>query len=94
MKEHFDPFLDSYDLANLTVREFYIKTMIEGKIKDPFSLRAAYTPDVEIDRNFIADIRDISRTKYNRTLEEAKIVVAQEQSKVLETIEEFAEPLI
>ncbi len=94
MKEHFDPFLSSYDLANLNMREFYIKTMIEGKIKDPFSLRAAYTPDVEIDRNYIADIRDVSRAKYNRTLAEAKKVVKEEQGAVLETIEEFAEPLI
>ena len=94
MKEHFDPFLDAYDLANLNVREFYIKTMIDGKIKDPFSLRSAYTPDVDIDRDFIASIRDISRSKYNRTLQEAKQVIEQEQSKVLETIEEFVEPLI
>lgn len=94
MKEHFDPFLDAYDLANLNMREFYIKTMIQGKIKDPFSLRSAYTPDVEIDHGYIDDIRQVSREKYNRTLEEAKKVIEEEQSKVLETIEEFAEPLI
>ncbi len=94
MKEHFDPFLDSYDLANLNMREFYIKTMIQGKIKDPFSLRSAYTPDVDIDHWYIDSIREISREKYNRTLEEAKKVIETEQSNVLETIEEFAEPLI
>lgn len=94
MKEHFDPFLTSYDLANLNMREFYIKTMIDGKIKDPFSLRSAYTPDVDIDHNFIAQIRKVSREKYNRTREEAKLVVQEEQKQVLETIEEFVEPLI
>ena len=48
MKQHFDPFLDSYDLANLNMREFYCKTMVQGQVKDPFSLRSVYTPDVDI----------------------------------------------
>lgn len=94
MKEHFAPFLETYDLANLNTREFYIKTMIDGNIKDPFSLRSAYTPDIEIDHTYISQIREVSRAKYNRTLAEAKHVVEKEQGAVLEAIEEFVEPLI
>ena len=94
MKQHFDPFLDGYDLANLNMREFYCKTMVQGQVKDPFSLRSTYTPDADIDRDYIARIRDVSRAKYCRTLAEAKTVVQIEQKEVLEKIETFAEPLI
>ncbi len=94
MKEHFAPFLDTYDLANLNMREFYCKTMVNGQVKDPFSLRSAYTPDVDINREQIQEIRDASRKKYARTLAEAKQVVQEEQKDVISAIEEFAEPLI
>ncbi len=94
MKQHFAPFLEDYDLANLNMREFYCKTMIQWQVKDPFSLRSTYTPDADIDREYIAKLRDISRERYCRTLEEAKQVVQTEQKEVLEKIEDFAEPLI
>lgn len=94
MKQHFDPFLDSYDLANLNMREFYCKTLTSWQVKDPFSLRSSYTPDADIDRDHIARIRDASRARYCRTLAEAKVVVQTEQKEVLAKIEDFAEPLI
>jgi len=68
--------------------------MVQGQVKDPFSLRSTYTPDADIDRDYIARIRDVSRAKYCRTLAEAKTVVQIEQKEVLEKIETFAEPLI
>ena len=94
MKEHFAPFLDTYDLANLNMREFYCKTMVFGQVKDPFSLRSTYTPDADIDHDHIAHIRDLSRKKYARPLEEAKKAVQTEQKDVIKAIEEFAEPII
>ena len=94
MQKHFDPFLSAYDLANLNMREFYCKTLTQGQVKDPFSLRSSYTPDADIDRDHIARIRDVSRAVYCRTVAEAKAVVQTEQKEVLEKIEDFAEPLI
>ena len=60
MKQHFDPFLDAYDLANLNMREFYCKTLVSGQVKDPFSLRSLRLPDAKINREYIARLRDIS----------------------------------
>lgn len=93
MKKHFAPFLGTYDLANLNMREMYCKALVQWQVKDPFSLRTLYTPDADIDRGYIQELYELSRAKYARTLEEAKKVV-EEQKEVMETIEEFAEPLI
>lgn len=94
MKKHFEPFLDAYDLANLNQREYYCKLLVNGQVKDPFSLRTSYMPDPVVDRDFIKRLYEISREKYSRTLEEAKKVVAETQHDVIEKIEEFAEPFI
>ena len=93
MKQHFQPFLNGYDLANLNMREFYCKLLVKGQVKDPFSLKACRTPDVTIDKNHISDLYAISRAKYSRSLAEAKKVV-EKQADVIKTIEEFAEPII
>lgn len=94
MKNQFSPFLDAYDLANLNIREFYCKMLVQGQVKDPFSLRSCFIPDPKIDRGFIASLYETSRAKYSRPLEEAKKVVEQKQADVIKTIEEFAEPII
>lgn len=93
MKQHFQPFLSGYDLGNLNMREFYCKLLVKGQVKDPFSLKACWTPDVTIDRNHITELYALSRAKYARSLEEAKRVV-ENQADVMKTIEEFAEPII
>lgn len=93
MKQHFAPFLSGYDLANLNMREMYCKLLVKGQVKDPFSLKTLYTPDAKIARDYIAQLYEISRAQYARTLAEAKKVV-EEQQDVIHTIEEFAEPLI
>ncbi len=93
MKQHFQPFLNGYDLGNLNMREFYCKLLVKGQVKDPFSLKACWTPDVTVDRNHIANLYELSRAKYSRSLAEAKMVV-EKQSDVMKTIEEFAEPII
>lgn len=94
MKQHFQPFLNGYDFSNLNMREFYCKLLVQWQVKDPFSLKSCWTPDVAIDKNHIADLYKISRSKYARSLEEAKKVVQEKQSDVMKTIEEFAEPII
>ena len=94
MKQHFDPYLDGYDLANLNQREFYIKMQVKWQVKDPFSCKSAYTPDPEISKDFITQLYDTSRSKYTRTLEEAKKVVEQTQKDVVEKLEDFTIPMI
>ena len=93
MKQHFDPFVDSYDLANLNAREFYAKILVKWQVKDPFSMKTVYTPDVKISKEAVAYLYNLSRKKYTRTLEEAR-KVAESQKDVLEKLEEFTEPLI
>ncbi|MDD3793947.1 MAG: type IV secretion system DNA-binding domain-containing protein [Candidatus Gracilibacteria bacterium] len=94
MKQHFEPYLEAYDLANLNQRCFYCKTMVHGQVKDPFSLKSLYIPDAKIDKDFILKLYELSRSKYNRSLLEAKKVIETEQKDVLKKIEDFGEPLI
>lgn len=94
MEKHFDPFLKSYDLANLNQREFYCKLLVKGQVKDPFSLKSIYVPDTEIPKGFIDKLYDLSRQKYSRSLLEAKKEITEEQKDVVEKIETFAEPII
>lgn len=94
MKQHFAPFLEWYDLANLNVREFYCKLLVKGQVKDPFSLKSPFMPDAKIDKSYVTELYEISRAKYSRTLAEAKKVVEIEQKDVIKAIEEFAEPII
>lgn len=94
MKQHFDPFLDGYDLANLDQRCFYCKTLVQWQVKDPFSLKALLVEDPVIDRNMIAMLYDLSRSKYSRPLDVVKKQIEREQKDVIQKIEEFTEPLI
>lgn len=83
MKQHFDPFVNGYDLANLNQREFYCKMQVKGQVKDPFSLRASYMPDPKISSSHVQEMYEWSRSQYCRTLEEAKKIVQEEQKDVL-----------
>ena len=94
MKNQFDPFLDAYDLANLSQREAYCKMIVKWEVKDPFSIRTLYVPDKQIDTNYIDSIYELSRKRYSRSLLEAKKKVQEEQKDVVEKIETFAEPII
>jgi len=93
----FDPFLWAYDLSNLNQREFYCKLLVKWQVKDPFSLKSIYVPDTNISQNYIEDIYNVSRKRYNRILEEAKKEVVEEHKDVIETVAkvaDFSEPLI
>ncbi|MDD3302347.1 MAG: type IV secretion system DNA-binding domain-containing protein [Candidatus Gracilibacteria bacterium] len=94
IKQHFEPYLDAYDLANLNQRCFYCKTMVKGQVKDPFSLKSLYIPDVKLEKDFLENLYALSRSKYSRSLLEAKKVMEVEQKDVLNKIENFAEPII
>lgn len=94
MKQHFEPYLEAYDLANLSQRCFYCKTMVRGQVKDPFSLKSLYIPDVKLEKDFLEKLYEISRKKYSRSLLEAKKAVEVEHKDVIKKLEDFSEPLI
>ncbi len=94
IKNHYNPFLSWYDLANLNMREFYCKLLVKGQVKDPFSLRSCFMPDITVNKDQVQQIVEISRLKYNRPLEEVKKEVEKEIKDVEKVIEEFAEPII
>ena len=94
MKNHFEPFLDAYDLANLNQRELYCKMLVRWQVKDPFSLRTLHVPDAKISPTYIQELYELSRKKYSRSLLEAKKAVTEEQKDVVKKLETFAEPII
>ncbi len=94
MEKHFDPFLWAYDLANLNQREFYCKLLVQWQVKDPFSLKSIYVPDSHTSPDYIQRLYDSSRTKYSRSIEEAKREVITEQKDVIQKVSDFAEPII
>ncbi len=94
LKQHFEPYLDAYDLANLSQRSFYCKTMVKWQVKDPFSLKSLYIPDVKLEKDFLEKLYALSRAKYNRSLLEAKKAVEVEHKDVIKKLEDFSEPLI
>jgi hypothetical protein len=94
MEKHFDPFLKSYDLANLNQREFYCKLLVHWQVKDPFSLKSIYVPDIETPRDYIKTLYKLSRKKYARDLLQAKQELKKEQKDVVEKIDDFVEPII
>jgi hypothetical protein len=68
--------------------------IVAGQVKDPFSLKAPYLPDSPLDKKYIEELYSISRSKYSRSLEEAKKITQTEQKDVIEKIESFVEPII
>jgi hypothetical protein len=76
------------------MREFYCKLLVQGQVKDPFSLKACWTPDVDINRNLVDELYRWSRKQYARSLSEAKQVVSEQQQDVIKVIEEFVEPIV
>lgn len=94
IKNHFDPFLSPYDLANLNQREFYTKILVKWQVKDPFSLKTLYIKDIKSTPERIEELYTLSRLKYSSPIAEKKKIVEQSQKDVIEKMEEFVEPLI
>lgn len=90
LQRHFDPFVNSYDLSNLSQREFYCKLLVSGQVKDPFSVRSLYIPDPDISYAKIQLLYDISRSRYSRN--KADEYVKQDKKQI--SIEEFREPIL
>lgn len=97
MKHHFDPYLSGYDLANLNQREFYCKVLVKWQVKDPFSLKSKYLQQTPLAPWFVDELYEISRKWYSRSLKDAKANLEKEhkeETKIIEKIVNFWEPLI
>lgn len=94
LEKHFSPYVSAHDLSNLNAREFYCRTLVNGQIKPPFSLRTLDLPDASVDRTRIAGFYDLSRKKYSRPLTQATKAVQEEQKDVIAKIETFSEPIL
>lgn len=94
MREHFDPYVTAYDLANLSAREAYVKTLVQWQVRDPLSMRTRYVADVKIETNHMRSLYEISRKKYNRSLAIAKQAVTKEQKAAMAKVENFSEPIL
>lgn len=92
MTRHFDPFVTPYDLANLNQGELYIKMLVGGQIKDPFSLKTQHISDQAIDRTKLRSLYDISRKKYARRLTDKAPVSSPKKSSSKKT--DFTEPIL
>jgi len=68
LEKQFDGFLTSYDLSNLWQRELYAKLIIHWEVKDPFSLKSPYVPEVIHKSDYIEDLYKASRRVYNKNI--------------------------
>lgn len=94
MAEQFDPAVKPYDLANLSAREAYVKTLVAGQVRDPLSMRTRSVPDTTIDPNTASTLYTLSRAKYARSLAEAKQKETASERETLKQIERFMEPIL
>ena len=93
MANHFDPYVGAYDLANLGVREAYAKMLVLGQVRDPLSIRTRYVADVTIDPRYIQSLYNVSRSKYARSLSEARQAVV-EKKETISKLETFWAPIL
>lgn len=67
LENEFTPVFHARDIVNLGVREFYIKTSVDGEIRDAFSGKTITVPEPLEDQSAL--IRDLSRNTYARPRE-------------------------
>ena len=94
MTEHFDPAVTPYDLANLSAREAYLKTLVQWQVRDPLSMRTRYVPDIAPNTEYITTLYALSRSKYARSLAEVKQSQTHEQKETLKRVESFVETIL
>ena len=93
MASHLDPYVWAYDLANLWVREAYAKMLVKWQVRDPLSIRTRYVADVTVDHEYLGSLYTLSRSKYARSLAEARQAVVKKQ-ETLSKLEEFGAPIL
>jgi type IV secretory pathway TraG/TraD family ATPase VirD4 len=89
LKPEFAPIFDVKDLINLGVAEFFIKMTIDGEAYDPFSAETLRVlPPTH--RSFREEIIASSRKKYSIPVSDAKKLIEEEESTIIQSAQEKA----
>ncbi|HBB02401.1 MAG: hypothetical protein US89_C0013G0020 [Candidatus Peregrinibacteria bacterium GW2011_GWF2_38_29] len=64
MEKEFTPVFKANDIINLAMREFYIKMIVDGQLRDPFSARTLDIPPNDPKKDFSQKIIQMCREKY------------------------------
>ncbi len=90
LENEFTPVFKARDVMNLGVREFYIKTSIEGELRNAFSGRTlnVTTPHYYLQDNIIA----LSRAQYATPRAEVEHLIFENHEKNVQVVENTAVP--
>ena len=89
LKPELSPVFDTKDMINLGIQEFYIKETIDGETSDPFSaetLKVMPAPHP----SYRERILEQSRAKYAIPVDDAKKLIAEEESTIIRSAQEKA----
>ena len=89
LEDEFAPIFKVKDMINLGKQEFYIKEMIDGESYDPFSARTLKVMPPS-HGNFKDRIIEASRRKFTVPVDEAKKLIAEEESTIIRSAQEKA----
>ncbi|MEK7608534.1 MAG: type IV secretion system DNA-binding domain-containing protein [Patescibacteria group bacterium] len=89
LKPEMAPIFDVKDMINLGMREFYIKMTIDGESYDPFSAETLAVLDPP-HRSFKPEILAQSREKYSIPADDARRLIAEEESTIIRSAQEKA----
>ena len=89
LKPELAPIFDVKDMINLGIGEFYIKMTIDGEAYDPFSAETLRVLKPPYPSNRMA-IVEASRRKYAITADDAKKLIAEEESTIIRSAQEKA----
>ena len=89
LEDEMTPIFKAKDMINLGVREFYIKTAIDGETYDPFSAETLNVLPAQ-HQSYRQEIINYSRENYAISVEEAKNKIAKEIHIVEHTIKHAA----
>lgn len=73
LEKEFTPVFKANDIINLAVREFYVKMIIDGHLRDPFSAKTLDVPPVTNDLS--KKIIEMSRKKYGLPKAEVEALI-------------------
>jgi hypothetical protein len=57
-------------------------------------LKSIYVPDRKVPKDYVEKLYELSRSKYARSLLEAKKKIIEEHKDIVEKLDSFAEPII
>ena len=84
MVQEFRPLVQSQDIINLGMRDFYIKMAIDGRTAQPFSAVTLPLQTIHIQPDALQEILDLGRERYARSPDEAGVSLTFEERETEE----------